>query len=37
MGPLMGIAMKNLRGKASGEKISKSLQMKVKEILDSKN
>ncbi len=37
MGPLMGIAMKNLRGKASGEKISKSLQIKVKEIINSKN
>ncbi len=37
MGPLMGMAMKSLRGKVSGEKISKSLQMKVKEITDSKN
>ena len=37
MGPLMGIAMKNLRGKVSGEKISKSLQMKIKKNIDSKN
>ena len=37
MGPLMGIAMKNLRGKVSGEKISRSLKIKVKKIIDSKN
>ncbi len=32
-GPLMGIAMKTLRGKASGEKISKKLQEKIQKLL----
>ena len=36
-GPLMGIAMKNLRGKASGEKISQILQEKIKFVLNNKN
>ena len=36
-GPLMGIAMKNLRGKASGEKISQILQEKIKKILENIN
>ena len=32
-GPLMGIAMKTLRGKTSGEKISKILQEKIQKLL----
>jgi len=32
-GPLMGIAMKTLRGRASGEKISKRLQEKIRKFL----
>lgn len=31
--PLMGIAMKSLRGKASGEKINKILQEKIKKLI----
>ena len=31
--PLMGIAMKSLRGKASGEKINKTLQEKIKKLI----
>ena len=34
MGPLMGIAMKNLRGKASGEIINKLLLKNITEILE---
>ena len=33
-GMLMGIAMKSLRGKVSGEKISKSLESKISKILE---
>ena len=33
IGPLMGIAMKNLRGKASGERINKLLLENIKKIL----
>ena len=33
IGNLMGIAMKSLRGKASGEKINQLLQKKITEIL----
>jgi len=33
IGPLMGIAMKNLRGKASGEMINKLLLKNIKKIL----
>ena len=36
VGPLMGVAMKGLRGKASGEKINKLLLEKIQEVL-SKN
>jgi glutamyl-tRNA(Gln) amidotransferase subunit E len=35
-GMLMGIAMKSLRGKVSGEKISKSLESKISKILENK-
>ncbi|MFB5614330.1 MAG: Glu-tRNA(Gln) amidotransferase subunit GatE, partial [Candidatus Nitrosomaritimum yanchengensis] len=34
IGPLMGIAMKNLRGKASGEMINKLLLKNIRKILD---
>lgn len=34
-GMLMGIAMKSLRGKVSGEKISKLLTIKIREMIDS--
>jgi len=34
IGSLMGIAMKSLRGKASGEKINQLLQKKIIEILN---
>jgi glutamyl-tRNA(Gln) amidotransferase subunit E len=34
---LMGMAMKSLRGKASGEKISRLLAVKISKILESKN
>ena len=34
IGSLMGIAMKSLRGKASGEKINQLLQKKITDILD---
>ena len=34
IGSLMGIAMKSLRGKASGEKINQILQKKIKDILN---
>jgi glutamyl-tRNA(Gln) amidotransferase subunit E len=37
VGPLMGIAMKNLRGKISGEKINQLLVEKIQKYLDSKN
>ena len=37
IGPLMGVAMKDLRGKASGEKINQFLMEKIKSILNSKN
>jgi glutamyl-tRNA(Gln) amidotransferase subunit E len=33
---LMGIAMKSLRGKVSGEKISRSLESKISKILENK-
>ena len=33
--PLMGIAMKDLRGKASGEKINKLLIQKIENIISS--
>ncbi len=33
-GMLMGIAMKSLRGKVSGEKISKTLESKIAKILE---
>jgi glutamyl-tRNA(Gln) amidotransferase subunit E len=36
-GMLMGMAMKSLRGKASGEKISRLLAVKISKILESKN
>ena len=35
-GMLMGIAMKSLRGKVSGEKISRSLESKISKILENK-
>jgi glutamyl-tRNA(Gln) amidotransferase subunit E len=35
VGPLMGIAMKDLRGKASGEMINKLLLKNIKKILES--
>ena len=35
VGPLMGIAMKDLRGKASGEMINNILLKKIKKILES--
>jgi len=34
MGPLMGIVMKELRGKASGEIINKLLSKNIKEKLE---
>ena len=34
IGPLMGIAMKDLRGKASGEMINKLLLKNIKRILE---
>ncbi len=37
IGPLMGIAMKNLRGKISGERISQLLVEKIQKYLDNKN
>ena len=37
IGPLMGVAMKDLRGKASGEKINQFLKEKIQKILNSKN
>jgi len=37
MRPLMGIAMKNLRGKISGERISQLLVEKIQKYLDNKN
>ena len=37
IGPLMGTAMKDLRGKASGEKINKLLIEKIENIISSKN
>ncbi|HXV66538.1 MAG TPA: Glu-tRNA(Gln) amidotransferase subunit GatE [Nitrosopumilaceae archaeon] len=36
IGPLMGIVMKNTRGKASGEKINQLLQKMIKEYLNNK-
>jgi glutamyl-tRNA(Gln) amidotransferase subunit E len=36
-GLLMGLAMKTLRGKVSGEKISKLLESKITKILKNKN
>jgi len=37
IGPLMGIAMKNLRGKADGEEINKLLEEKIKSTLNNKH
>jgi glutamyl-tRNA(Gln) amidotransferase subunit E len=37
IGPLMGIAMKSLRGKVSGEVINKKLEGMIKQFLNSKN
>ena len=37
IGPLMGIAMKALRGKADGEVINKVLEEKIKSIINNKN
>ncbi len=37
IGPLMGIAMKTLRGKADGEVINKLLEEKIKSTLNNKN
>jgi glutamyl-tRNA(Gln) amidotransferase subunit E len=36
IGPLMGLAMKNLRGKADGQRINSLLESKIKSRLDSK-
>ena len=37
IGPLMGIVMKNFRGKVSGEKINQILQHKIQEFQDNKS